>query len=229
MNSAYPISSLGELIGEPARTAILIALLDGKDLCAGELAVRAGISAQSASAHLSKLVDGGLLKSRSQGRNRYYRLSGPEVGYALEALGAISTLPRPAGLGRSRSDMEMCRARSCYDHLAGHVGVVMTGALENLKVIRISGDREYKIGPQGTKWFADLEIDLDALRRTRRTFARRCLDWTERKPHLAGALGAALLTRMLSSGWLARRRGTRALRVTERGVRELRNRLGVAA
>jgi hypothetical protein len=94
-------------------------------------------------------------------------------------------------------------------------------------VIRISGDPEYKIGPRGGKWFADMEIDVNELRRTRRTFARRCLDWTERKPHLAGALGAALFARMMASGWLARRRGTRALRVTDRGVRELRKRFGV--
>jgi DNA-binding transcriptional ArsR family regulator len=229
MNLTYPISSVGELIGEPARTAILIALLGGKELSAGQLALLAGISAQSGSAHLSKLVDGGLLKARSQGRNRYYKIAGPEVAYALEALGAISTLPRSSGaaLRRTGHDMEICRARSCYDHLAGHAGVVMTAALENLKVIRIGGSREYRVGPHGTKWFAALEIDVEALRGTRRTFARRCLDWTERKPHLAGALGAALFTRMLTSGWLAWRRGTRALRITERGARELRARFGV--
>lgn len=227
MNLTFPISSVGELIGEPARTAILIALLGGKELTAGDLAFAAGISAQSASAHLSKLVSGGLLQSRHQGRNRYYKLAGPEVAHALEALGAISTSSRSSNALRTGADLEMCRARSCYDHLAGYLGVRTTRALENLKVIRLRGDREYKIGPRGGKWFADMEIDVNALRRTRRTFARRCLDWTERKPHLAGALGAALFARMMASGWLARRRGTRALRVTERGVREFRKRFGV--
>jgi DNA-binding transcriptional ArsR family regulator len=227
MNLAHPISLLGELIGEPARTAILIELLDGRDLSAGELAVAAGISAQSASAHLSKLVDGGLLKSRRQGRNHYFKISAPQVAYALEALGAISTLPRPLGATRSLKDMEVCRARSCYDHLAGQVGVGMTRALENLKVIRFSSDREYEIGPKGAKWLEDFEIDVDAARISRRAFARRCLDWTERKPHLAGALGAALFTRMLASRWLARRRGTRALRVTDHGAREFKRRFGI--
>jgi DNA-binding transcriptional ArsR family regulator len=227
MNLAHPISVLGELIGEPARTAILIELLDGKDVSAGELAVVAGISAQSASAHLSKLVDGGLLKSWRQGRNHYFKISGPQVAYALEALGAISTLSHPSGATRSLKDMEICRARSCYDHLAGRVGVEMTRSLENLKVIRFNGGGEYEIGPKGGKWFEDFEIDVDAARISRRAFARRCLDWTERKPHLAGALGAAVFTRMLASRWLARRRGTRALRMTEHGVREFRRRFGI--
>jgi DNA-binding transcriptional ArsR family regulator len=227
MNMIHPITSVGELIGEPARTSILIALLNGRDLTAGELARTAGISAQSASAHLSKLVDGGLLRSRSQGRNRYYGITRPEVVHALEALGSIATLPRPANAIRSREDTEIDRARSCYDHLAGRVAVEMTKALENFKVIRPSGDRDYKLGPKGSSWFAALDIDVDSLHSVRRTFARRCLDWTERKPHLAGALGAALFSRMLASGWIARRHGTRALRITHRGAQELQTRFGL--
>jgi DNA-binding transcriptional ArsR family regulator len=227
MNMAYPISSVGELIGEPARAAILIALLDGRDLTAGELALIAGISPQSASAHLSKLVDGALLTARNQGRHRYYRITKPEVVYALEALGSIATPPRPAIVIRSSGHMEMYRARSCYDHLAGHVAVELTKALEKSEVIRINGERDYKLGPKGPNCFAGLDIDVDALRRARRAFARRCLDWTERRPHLAGALGAALLSRMLAGGWVARRRGTRALRSTERGAREMQTRFGI--
>ena len=103
----------------------------------------------------------------------------------------------------------------------------MTKALENFKVIRPSGDRDYKLGPKGSSWFAALDIDVDSLHSARRTFARRCLDWTERKPHLAGALGAALFSRMLVSGWIARRRGTRALRITHRGAQELQTRFGL--
>jgi DNA-binding transcriptional ArsR family regulator len=226
MSIAHPISSVGELIGEPARTAILIALLGGRDLSAGELARIAGISPQSASAHLSKLVDGALLTARNHGRHRYYGITGPEVAYALEALGSIATLPRPTGAVRSREDLDMYRARSCYDHLAGRVAVELTKALEHSKVIRTSGERDYKLGPKGLVWFADMGIDVDALRRERRMFARRCLDWTERKPHLAGALGAALYSRMLASGWIARRPSTRALRITQRGARELQIRFG---
>jgi DNA-binding transcriptional ArsR family regulator len=226
VNMAHPISSVGELIAEPARTAILLALLDGRSLTAGELAMIAGVSPQSASAHLSKLVDGALLAVRNHGRHRYYSITGPEVVYALEALGAIATRPRPAVVVRSRESFEMYRARSCYDHLAGRVAVELTKALESSRVIQPSGERDYALGPQGRAWFGKLEIDVDALQGSRRTFARRCLDWTERKPHLAGALGAALFARMLAAKWFARRRGTRALRITHRGSRELQDRFG---
>ena len=229
MTTAHPISSVGELIGEPARTAILIALLDGRDLSAGELAKIAGISPQSASAHLSKLVDGALLTARHHGRHRYYGITRPDVAYALEALGSIATLPRPTAAIRSREDLDMYRARSCYDHLAGRVAVELTKALEDSKVILISGERDYKLGPKGLIWFANMDIDVDALQRVRRIFARRCLDWTERKPHLAGALGAALYSRMFAAGWIARRPGTRALRITQRGARELQTRFGFIA
>jgi DNA-binding transcriptional ArsR family regulator len=217
------------LLAEPARCAMLIALLSGKALSAGDLARAGGTSPQSASAHLSKLVDGGLLQAHSEGRNRYYRISRPEVVHALEALGAISTRPSPPTRVRSHGDTELCRARSCYDHLAGQLGVAITEKLEDLKVIRPGGDRDYAIGSSGARWFATMDIDAGALQGGRRKFARRCLDWTERKPHLAGALGAALFDRMLAGGWLARRRGTRALRVTERGAHELKKRLGVEA
>jgi DNA-binding transcriptional ArsR family regulator len=227
MNLTHPISSIGELIGDPSRAAMLIALLGAKDLSAGDLARVAGASPQSASAHLSKLVDGGLLTARSEGRNRYYRISKPEVVHALEALGAIATAPSLAHVMRSPADLDLCRARSCYDHLAGQLGVAITEKLETLKVIQAGSGRDYAIGSRGTKWFANLEIDAGALQNARRKFARRCLDWTERKPHLAGALGAALFDRMIASGWLARRRDTRALRVTERGARELRVRFGL--
>jgi DNA-binding transcriptional ArsR family regulator len=226
MNMTYPLSSVAELIGEPARTTMLVSLLDGNSLPAGELARLAGISAQSASAHLSKLVDGGLLAPQINGRHRYYKITGPEVVHALEALGAIATLPRPTTALRSREDIDISYARSCYDHLAGHVAVELTKALHNFKVIRTSGSQAYKLGPKGPTWFANLDVDVRALARSRRAFARRCLDWTERKPHLAGALGAALFSRMLEAGWIARRHGTRALRITHRGARELQTRFG---
>jgi DNA-binding transcriptional ArsR family regulator len=229
MITAHPISSVGELIAQPARTSILIALLDGRALTAGELAMMAGVSAPSASAHLSKLVDGALLCVRNHGRHRCYSLTGPEVVYALEALGAIATRPRSASAIRSPENMEMYCARSCYDHLAGRAAVAVARALENSGAIRTSGERDYKLGTGGAAWFADWEIDVHALRSKRRAFARRCLDWTEREPHLAGALGAALFSRMLALGWLARRRGTRALRITHCGVRELRSRFGFVA
>jgi DNA-binding transcriptional ArsR family regulator len=228
MNTTYPIAVVGELIGEPARAAILIALLDGRARTAGELSLTADISAQSASAHLSKLVDGGLLTVGRTGRHRYYAMAGPDVAHALEALGSISTLPRSriAAL-RPRASDEMYTARTCYDHLAGRIAVELSGALEKSGVIRRRGERDYELGRAGRAWFANLGIDVDALHRLRRTFARQCLDWTERRPHIAGALGAALCSRLVALGWIARRRDTRALRITHHGARELHSRLGV--
>jgi DNA-binding transcriptional ArsR family regulator len=229
MITPHPISSVSELIAEPARAAILIALLDARALTAGELAMIGGVSAQSASAHLSKLVDGALISVRNHGRHRYYSITGPDVAYALEALGTIATRPRPERAVRSPANLETYCARSCYDHLAGRAAVAVTQTLENSGVLETTGERDYKLGPKGAAWFGDWEIDVNALRDTRRAFARRCLDWTERKPHLAGALGAALFARMLAAGWLARRRGTRALRISHRGASELRSRFGFVA
>jgi DNA-binding transcriptional ArsR family regulator len=230
MNTTYPVAAVGELIGEPARAAILIALLDGKARTAGELALTADISAQSASAHLSKLVAGGLLTVSRTGRHRYYALAGPDIAHALEALGSISTLPRArAAAPRPRVPDDMYAARSCYDHLAGRIAVELSSALERSEVICRRSERDYELGRAGRVWFTDLGIDVDALRYSRRAFARQCLDWTERRPHIAGALGAALYSRLIDLGWIARRRNTRALRVTHRGARELRSRLGLTA
>lgn len=227
MTAAYPIATIAELIGEPARAMMLIELLDGRALPAGELAMISGVSAQSASGHLSKLVDGGLLSVQNEGRHRYYQMASPEVGHALEALGAISTIPRRPEAQRPREVIALHNARTCYDHLAGRVAVELTRALERRDVLRPCREREYELGPRGEDWFGALGVNVDALRRSRRSFARRCLDWSERRPHLAGALGAALCSRLLALGWVAKRPKTRALRITERGERELRERLNI--
>jgi DNA-binding transcriptional ArsR family regulator len=228
MNVVYPIASVAELMGEPARAAILVALLDGRALPAGELALISGLSAQSASGHLSKLVDGGLLTVQSEGRHRYYKIASPEVGHALEALGAISTAPRKTVPLGSREMTEMRQARTCYDHLAGWLAVELTNALETSQVIQPCGERDYELGNKGEAWFAELGVETAAVKSARRSFARKCLDWTERRPHLAGALGAALCSRLAALGWVARRPKTRAMRVTERGARELQKRFGIA-
>jgi DNA-binding transcriptional ArsR family regulator len=191
MNEVFP-QAAAEPIGEPARAAMLIAPGRGpRDARAGELAWAARVSAPSASAHLAKLVTGGLLLVHREGRHRYYRIAGPEVGHAIEALGAISTVPRPARAPRPREAAPLYEARSCYDHLAGRIAVDLAGALEAAEVIRADGDRDYRLGRHGRAWLEGLGVDVDGLRRSRRTFARRCLDWTERRPHVAGALGAA--------------------------------------
>jgi DNA-binding transcriptional ArsR family regulator len=229
MNANYPIAAVAELIGEPARAAILIMLADGRALPAGELARAAGVSAQSASAHLSKLVGGGLLSVQSEGRHRYYTMASPDVGHAIEALGAIATNPRGPGVAPPPETRALYNLRSCYDHLAGRVAVELTSALERSRVIWLRGERHYELGPEGPIWFEALGLDAAALCRSRRTFARRCLDWTERRPHLAGALGAALFSRLMALGWVARLPKTRALRVTHRGLGELEGRFGILA
>jgi DNA-binding transcriptional ArsR family regulator len=227
MNAAYPIATVADLMGEPARSAILVALLDGRALSAGELACIAGISAQSASGHFSKLVDGGLLSVENSGRHRYYRMASSHVAHALEALGAISTVPRPHGAPMNPEANRLYTARSCYDHLAGRIGVELAEALESAKVIRARGKRNFVLGVHGKAWFANLNIEIDALQRSRRSFARQCLDWTERRPHLAGVLGAALFSRLIALGWFARLPKTRALRITHRGARELQTQFGI--
>src|SRR5215475_10590953 len=227
MNATYSLASVGDLIGEPARSAILICLLDGRARTAGELAFTANISAQSASGHLSKLIDGGLLTARSSGRHRYFSLAGPEVAFALEALGAIATKARPAATVREHSSDGLNEARSCYDHLAGRIAVELAQKLEDRQIIRSGGTRDYELGKEGWSWFTGFGIDVEPLKRTRRCFARKCVDWTERRPHLAGALGMALYSRLLTLGWVARRRDTRAVRITEAGARQLRAQFGI--
>lgn len=227
MNATYPIASVGELIGDPARAAILVSLLDGRARTAGELAFYANISAQSASGHLSKLLDGGLLAVRSAGRHRYYSLAGSEVAHALEVLGSISTKTSSASVARPRAGVELHLARTCYDHLAGRIAVELTHHMEKSGVLRARGERDFELGPRGKRCFADLGIDAEELRRSRRCFARQCVDWTERRPHLAGILGAALCSRLVALGWIAPRRNSRVVRITHAGANELGQRFGL--
>lgn len=204
---------------------MLVALLDGRARAAGELAFTANVSAQSASGHLSKLVDGGLLVVRSAGRHRYYSLAGPEVAHALESLGAIATVRSNSSKGtasigaiRARADEEMYAARTCYDHLAGRIAVELAQRLEEENAIRARGEQDYELGRRGKEYFAKLGIAVDQWRGSRRSFARQCVDWTERRPHIAGALGAAILSRFLALKWIVQRRDTRALRVTDEAL-----------
>src|SRR5881392_3528020 len=145
MNATYPVATVAELIGDPARAAILVALLDARARTAGELAFTANISAQSASGHLSKLLDGGLLTVRNTGRHRYYSLAGPEVAHALEALGSIGTKPCTAPI-RPRASADLYTARSCYDHLAGRIAVELARSLETSGILRAKAQAEYELG-----------------------------------------------------------------------------------
>jgi DNA-binding transcriptional ArsR family regulator/ribosomal protein S19E (S16A) len=208
LHSEADLSSVAALIGEPARAAMLTALMDGLALPAGELAELAGVSPQTASAHLTKLLEGGLLSVETHGRHRYHRLSSPQVAVALEALMTISPTPRPRS--RAHKDEALGFARTCYDHLAGWLGVELARALEvNGWVMKTS--LEYRVTPTGRSKLEALGLDASDLT------GRACLDWTERRHHVGGALGRAVTARLLELGWVARHPSSRALRLTETG------------
>ena len=188
-------------MGEPARAAMLTALLGGQPLAAGELARRAGVTAATASAHLARMVEHGLVSRRSAGRHRYYELANGDVAAALEALARVAApLEAGNGLRVTRND-ELRFARTCYDHLAGKLGVLLTQALLERGLIQGSG---FELTAAGGDWFARIGIDVAALRQSRRTLSRPCLDWSERSDHLAGAAGAAVAGALLERGWLVR-------------------------
>lgn len=219
-------ASVAALLADRARAAMLTALLDGRPLAAGELARTAGVSAQTASAHLGRLLDGGLVTVVAQGRHRYYRLRGSEVALVIEALSRISPPVRARSLRQSRDARRLCEARTCYDHVAGAVGVALFAALVDGGLIEEDGEDAYEVTEKGEERLGALGLDVAELRRVRRRFARGCLDWTERSPHLSGALGAALMGRMIELGWFERGSTRRALVVTDAGHRGLADSFG---
>jgi DNA-binding transcriptional ArsR family regulator len=220
------VAAIGALVGHPARSAILFALLDGGRLPASELAARAGASAQATSGHLAGLLAGGMLVAEAAGRQRLFSLAAPEVAHALEALAAIAR-PVPIVALRQNETMQRLReARTCYDHLAGRLGVAVTDRLRERGAIRIS-EADFELTPRGERFFRSLEIDVESTRAARRHFARACLDWTERRPHLAGSLGASLLQRFIAAKWVTPNALERSLRITPHGRAELARRFGI--
>lgn len=213
------------MIGEPARAAMLEALLGGQALPAGELAKRARVAPATASAHLTRLVDGGLLTRTRSGRHRYFALASAEVADVLEALALVGSAPGAAPAPEVAPNGSFRFARTCYDHLAGVLGVRVTERLIEQRYI--VGREEYELTPAGDTWLASLAVDVDAVRSARRVVARPCLDWTERRPHLAGGAGAAIASMMFERRWLTRVDGTRAVRLTLRGREGLVRTLGV--
>ncbi|MEU5940480.1 winged helix-turn-helix domain-containing protein [Micromonospora sp. NPDC047548] len=218
------LADLAALLADDTRAGICLALLDGRAWTAGELARCAGVAASTASEHLTRLVRGGLLVEERQGRHRYLRLAGPAVAQLIEDLaGHAPPAQRPArSLRAATADAALAHARTCYDHLAGRLGVRLRDAL--LTCGLLDGADGLALTSAGRDWLADLGVE--PLRGSRRPLVRDCLDWTERRPHLAGALGAALCRRFAELGWTARGSG-RSVRVTPAGVAALAEVLGI--
>jgi DNA-binding transcriptional ArsR family regulator len=239
---------MAALFADPGRAKVLQALADGRALPASVLAAEAGLSASAASAHLAKLRDGGLIEVERSGRHRYHRLVDHRVAAVLEALAAIAPTEPVRSLRQGTRAAAMREARSCYDHLAGRLGVAVTAALLDREALATADgvpdtrrrpgdgpstqlrDHPYRLGPHAEPVFAALGVDLDTLRvgPSRRPLLRFCVDWSEQRHHLAGRLGAALLTALLDTGWLTRKPQHRALKVTANGAHGLRETLGLA-
>lgn len=210
-------STIASLIGDPVRSMILWSLLDGRAYTATELASHSNTSLQNASMHLKKLLEANLLVVEKQGRHRYYRFHNDDVAYAIEALANLLP-PAQRKASSKKSEMEFCR--TCYDHLAGEVGVSVAEALVKKDFLGQT-KTAYKVTSKGVAWFKKLGIDVDRLQAQKRSFARKCLDWSERKNHLAGALGAALLETMIREHWVRRVQHSRSIIVTARGQQAL--------
>lgn len=212
---AAALARLAGLLADPTRAAMCLALLDTRAWTAGELARHTGVAPSTATEHLTRLVQGGLLTEQRQGRHRYVRLADAHTAHLVESL-AAHTAPAPAPARTLRQDRAagaLARARTCYDHLAGHLGCALTDAMARQGLLE--QDTGWALTEAGLAWFDEHGIALP--RGGRRPLARACLDWTERRPHLAGAAGAALCTWVLDSGWCVRVGSGRALQVTDKG------------
>lgn len=228
MASNAAFAEVANLAGDPARAGMLHALMDGRALTATELARVAGITPQTASGHLTQLTAGGLLSVEKQGRHRYHRLASPAVARMLESIMQVAAdaAPRKTTFVGPR-DVALRAARTCYDHLAGHLGVALADALITRGDIELNADAGI-VTKSGAALFDRLGIDLGVRgKRKGRMMCRPCLDWSERRPHLAGAVGAALCRHCLSEGWIKHIDGTRAVAVTVKGQRNFREIFGL--
>jgi DNA-binding transcriptional ArsR family regulator len=223
------VSQIAAAIGEPARARMLFCLMDGHARTSTELAVVANVSPSTASVHLHRLKSAHLVKVLVQGKHRYYSLEGAEVASVLEGLSVLAGGFRDKFIPNTPN--RLCAARTCYDHIAGKVGVLLHDrfyALHWLSAVS-KADNAYELTPAGSKAFEALGIDLEATRALRRRFACACLDWSERRPHVGGALGAALLKITLKKKWVTQDLDSRALTITAIGRREMLNRFGLKA
>jgi DNA-binding transcriptional ArsR family regulator len=229
VTSAPGLAAFAALIADETRAGMCLALLDGRAWTAGELAAHTGVSRSTATEHLHRLIEGGLLVDRRQGRHRYVQLAGPSVAHLLEDLSArVGTDEPPArGLRATTANAALRRGRTCYDHLAGRLGVLMTDAMTQAGLLDQAGG--FALTEAGLAWMTGpVGLDCDALRPGRRPIARGCLDWTERRQHLGGVAGARLCERFLDNQWVVRIGSSRAVRVTSDGKAALRDLLGIS-
>jgi DNA-binding transcriptional ArsR family regulator len=219
MKAGPDIAMVAALVGDPARSNMLTALMTGRALTASELAQEAGITPQTASSHLSKLEAGGLIEPEKQGRHRYYRLTGPDVAGVLEGLAGLAARAGHMRVRTGPKDPALRRARICYDHLAGDLGVQMLDSMKKQRLVRAS-KQAIELTNEGRRFMAEsLQIDTDTLAHPRRPVCKACLDWSERRHHLAGTLGAAVMARFTELKWAARddAPGSRVVNFTRTG------------
>ena len=231
MDDASQIPRVAALLADPARAAMLWTLIDGTMRPAGELAFAANVSAPSASAHLAKLVAGGLLVAEAQGRHRYFRIASAEAAALIESMASFGAArrprsPPPAPLVRAMPS-QFLHARTCYDHLAGEAAVEVLASMLKQRWL-VGAGQDFRATRLGQETLAALGIDVDALRPARRSLARGCVDLTQRRPHLAGALGAALLQLYVREGWILRAPRSRIVDITPKGHAAFRRVLGVS-
>jgi DNA-binding transcriptional ArsR family regulator len=220
------VSRIAAAIGDPARSRMLYSLSDGHARTSTELAIIADVSPSTASAHLHRLKAERLVKVHAQGKHRYYSLEGRNIAGVLEGLSVLAGSPRQKFQPNTPERLRF--ARTCYDHMAGALGVSLHDRLRDLRWLSSGEDgKEYDVTSEGAKALGRFGIDLDAVRKLRRRFACPCLDWSERRPHLAGSLGAALLEVALKKKWVVQDLDSRALRLTAVGRREMQSRLGL--
>lgn len=216
MKEGPDIALLGSLIGDPARANMLTALMSGKALTATELAAEAGITQQTASTHLRRLLDGGLIRQRKQGRHSYVSLADDEIGHLLETMMGVAAKRGHVRTRTGPKDPALRRSRVCYDHLAGDLGVRLLDSLVGRGAI-VEADGILDLTPQGRTTIGAFGIDPDAVKTGRRPLCRPCLDWSARRSHLAGTLGAAILQRIYQLGWAKRATGSRVVAFTGEG------------
>lgn len=224
-NGPY-IAEIAALIGDPARANMLSALMDGRALSAGELAFVAHVTPQTASAHLARLVGARLLAAEKDGRHRFFRLASAEVARMLEEIMAVAVARAPRYRPAWMRDEGLRSARTCYDHLAGRLGVALAATLAERRHVLLDEDGG-EVTEEGARFFDELGLDLAAAASGRRRFCRPCLDWSERRPHLGGAVGAALARRCFALGWIERMSDSRAVAITTLGRDGFRTRFGV--